>query len=135
MPIPTPLLSQLQSVEIHVDGAVLCAAKGVGKGSAQRIPATIAPTAWGIAPGLLKDSTDEQQHGYADLEKRLRQAGIQFVPAQFDLAGKQVSGCILLAVSRDRAIRLAYKLGEWAVFHIVESGVHVVYSGFNSRSR
>jgi hypothetical protein len=126
-----PILSRLQAVQIHVDGVVFC----VGRPLDQGLPAAIAPTAWGIAPGILKDSPEEQRSGHADLQQRLRQAGIQFVPARFVLPGKQVDGCILLAASRDRAIRLAYKLGEWAVFHIVESGVRVVYSGFNSRSR
>ncbi len=130
MPIPRERLLQLQQVQIHMQGLVF--AFGLGP---QEITAVLAPCAWGIAPGLFADSEESAQLAYDDLQKRIRQAGISFELARFVSEGRNVPGCLLLGTSRDRAIRLAYKLGEWGVFHLEESQVRIVYTGHNSRSR
>jgi hypothetical protein len=132
MPIPSELLRQLMAVQIDTGSP-----NGLFSPSTPApiaLPPAIAPTAWGIAPGLVSEEQASEE-GLADLDKRLKQAGIQSVPADFTFAGRVVEGRLLLGATRERVIRLGYKLGEWALFRISKSGVNVVYTGFNSRAR
>jgi hypothetical protein len=131
MPIPSEILRELQFVQICAQDVVFT----VRQGREQPIPAELAPCAWGIAPGLFAESETAADLAYEDLLKRIKQAGISFKPARFVGQGREVPGCLLLGVSRDRSIRLAYKLGEWALFHLEDSQVRIVYTGYNSRSR
>ncbi len=131
MPIPSEVLLQLNAVQIYAQDLVFTASKGHD----QHIPAELAPCAWGIAPGLFSLTDTAAQLAYEDLLKRVQQAGISFKLARFVGEDREVPGCLLVGVSRDRAIRLAYKLGEWALFHLEDSQVRIVYTGYNSRSR
>lgn len=132
MPIPLEILQQLTAVQIEV--GTINASYSPGDSTPVPFPAVMAPAAWGIAPGLIA-TQNEQQEGCLELDKRLGQAGIQMIPANFIIAGRTVEGRLLLGTTRERAIRLGYKLGEWALFHLTDSGVNVVYTGFNSRAR
>jgi hypothetical protein len=131
MPIPREVLLHLQGVQIHTEDAVF----GIENDMEQAFPAGLAPCAWGIAPGLFAESDASAQLAHEDLQKRIKQAGISFQTARFVSEARTVPGFLLLGVSRDRAIRLAYKLGEWALFHFEDSQVRIVYTGYNSRSR
>jgi hypothetical protein len=132
MPIPLEILQQLTGVQIEVGTSNACFSPA--DSTPKPIPAVMAPVAWGIAPGLIAAEI-EQQEGCGELDKRLRQAGIQMIPANFIIGDRIVEGRLLLGTTRERAIRLGYKLGEWALFHLSDSGVNVVYTGFNSRAR
>ena len=132
MPIPTEILQQLMAVQIEI-GSLDSHFSPIDQGPID-LPAAIAPVAWGIAPGLMSDEPGSQE-ALADLDKRLRQSGIQSVPAEFAFADSVVEGRLLLGTTRERAVRLGYKLGEWALFRLSHSGVNVIYTGFNSRAR
>jgi hypothetical protein len=132
MPIPLEILKQLTGVQIEV-GAI-DASFSPTDSTPKPFPAVMAPAAWGIAPGLI-DNQAGQEKDCLDLDKRLGQAGIQTIPAKFIISHRIVEGRLLLGTTRERAIRLGYKLGEWALFHLSDSGVNVVYTGFNSRAR
>ena len=132
MPIPTEILQTLTCVQIAIE-AMDTRFSPADSGPFQ-LPAVMAPAAWGIAPGLIP-AEDAQEKDCEELDKRLRQAGIQMIPAQFMNGSRIVEGRLLLGTTRERAIRLGYKLGEWALFHLSDSGVNVVYTGFNSRAR
>jgi len=132
VPIPQGLLSALlrTTIDVKLDTGSL----RIGEGSDWALPAELSPVAWGIAPGL-GDPDREGSRSLADLDHRLRQAGVQSVPADFSLGGQQVEGRLLVGLSRARALSIGYKFREWAMFRLGSTGMNVVYTGHNSRAR
>jgi hypothetical protein len=133
MPIPKHILENLTQTRIcaHLETGSI----QVGEGRSRALPHALAPLAWGIAPGLLGLHGGEAPASLVDLDHRLHQAGIQALNADFDAGSGTVEGRLLLGIGRARAVSLAYKLREWAVFGLHAEGMDVVYSGHNSRSR
>ena len=125
MPIPASVLAKLLSVTL--DSASATDANPGQENltrSAQR---------WGFVPGLF-DGIDEKAV-LIDLDKRCRQARVDTQTATFRCATISIEGRLLRGMSRERAIKLGYKLRLWAIFQITDDCIRVVYTGHNSRER
>ena len=125
MPIPAQILAQLQHVRIER-------------------PDEPSPTTdlnanpyrlngWGFAPGIVDGGSHDGI--LEDLDKRCKQAQILTETATFHIDGKTVEGRKLIGITRERAVKLGYKLRLWAIFQISDGAIRVVYTGHNSRER
>lgn len=125
MPIPEAVLTKLKDVVL--------APKGDIHTTVLSNTTAAAPSRWGFVPGLFDDL--DQDIVLLDLDKRSRQAKLTSHTASFTCKGLELEGRVLQGITRERAVKLGYKLRLWAIFELTDDAIRIVYTGHNSRER
>jgi|GEM_PF-2309058 len=125
MPIPQAILTKLKDVVLAPAGDLNSTVPS-NNTSATSIR-------WGFVPGLFDDL--DQDVVLMDLDKRCRQAKLNSHSASFTSKGLDLEGRVLQGITRERAVKLGYKLKLWAIFELTDDAIRIVYTGHNSRER
>ena len=122
MPAPMDQLRAMQAARLEVQiGEQWLVLPPAGDGERPPLPASLRPVTWLVAPG------DPQQ--LEALKRAASQAGHALLDARVD--GQPACG--LHGVTRDRAMKLAYKRKQSLIIGLFEHRAEVVYTGLGSR--